>query len=350
MSNTLIDLYTDAETGTIPLLKKNEIVFVTGGTGLVGSHLIEELVRQGRYVKALYRSNVPDIKGKEKVEWIKGDILDIISLNDAMQNVDQVYHCAAIVSFNPRQKHQIFLTNVQGTANVVNASISAGIKKLCFVSSVAALGQLRKGEEIDENIAWNEEANNSNYGKSKYLAEMEVWRGIGEGLKAVIVNPAIILGAGNWNEGSTKIFKTAFEEFPWYTEGVTGFVDINDLISIMIQLMESNISSERFIVSAENRTYKNIFTAIAHAFGKRPPNRKVGSFISAIVWRMEAIKSVFTNEKSLLTRETARSAQTVSRYNNSKVSKFLPFFNYTSLDKSIMRICKELLQREYGRK
>jgi len=326
--------------------KKNLTVFVTGGTGLVGSNLIKELVRQGRLVKALYRSKIPDIIDKEKVEWIKGDILDVISLNETIQNVEQVYHCAAIVSFDPRQKNQMFATNVEGTANVVNASINAGVKKLCFVSSVAALGQLRKGQEIDENMDWTEEANNSNYGKSKYLAEMEVWRGIGEGLQAVIVNPAIILGAGNWNEGSTKIFKTAFEEFPWYTEGESGFIDINDLISMMIGLTDSSISGERFIASGENLTFKTVFTAIANAFGKRPPYKKATPFMSAIVWRMEAIKSLFTNNVSLLTRETARSAQAVIRYNNSKIKNYLPSYNYTPLEKSITRICKELQQQQ----
>ncbi|MEJ7683960.1 MAG: NAD-dependent epimerase/dehydratase family protein [Segetibacter sp.] len=319
---------------------------MTGGTGLVGSHLINKLVRQGKYVKALYRSLIPDIRDKEAVEWVKGDILDVLSLEEAMQNSDQVYHCAAIVSFDPQQKYQMFATNIEGTANVVNASLNAGITKLCFVSSVAALGQRRQGEEIDESMSWNEETGNSNYGKSKYFAEMEVWRGIGEGLKAVIVNPVIILGAGNWNEGSAKIFKTAYEEFPWYTDGESGFVDIKDVVDIMTQLMESNISGERFIVSGANRKYKDIFTAIADAFGKKPPHRKVTPFIASLVWRMYALKSMFTNDISLLTSETARSAQAIARYNNSKLKNFLPSFTYTPLDETIKRVCNELQQQQ----
>ena len=325
--------------------RKSECVFVTGGTGLVGSHLIKELVRQGKHVKALYRSKAPAVDDKQNIEWVKGDILDTISLAEAMQNVDLVYHCAAIVSFEPRQKHEMFVTNVEGTANVVNASLDAQVKKLCFVSSVAALGQLKNEQVTDENTTWNEEANNSNYGKSKYLGEIEVWRGIGEGLKAVIVNPAIILGAGNWNEGSVKIFKTAFEEFPWYTEGETGFADVNDVVSIMIQLMESDVSGERFIVSAENMKYKDVFTAIANAFGKKPPHKKVSPFAAELVWRMEAIKSIFTNETSLLTRETAQSAQTITRYTSSKIKEYFPSFSYTPLDETVKRICKELQQQ-----
>ena len=322
-------------------------VFVTGATGLVGSYLVKELARQGKHVKALYRSEVPDITGKDKVEWVKGDILDIIFLNEIMQGVAQVYHCAAVVSFDPAQKHEMFATNVEGTANVVNACLLSEVNKLCFVSSVAALGQLRKGQLIDENVLWSEETNSSNYGKSKYLAETEVWRGIGEGLKAVIVNPAIILGCGNWNEGSVKIFKTAFEEFPWFTEGETGFADVNDVVSIMVQLMESDISGERFIVSAENLKYKDVFAAIATAFRKKPPYKKVTSLMAALVWRMESIKSAITKETSLLTRETAHSAQTITKYNNSKIKKYFPSFVYTPINESIKRICKEL-QQQYG--
>lgn len=341
MTERLTNQHRDSAFANIAEVKKNSI-FVTGSTGLVGSNLIKALITQGKNVKALYRSHIPDIIGKEKVEWIKGDILDIISLEEAMQNVGQVYHCAAIVSFDPGQKHKMFATNVEGTANVVNASMSAGVMKMCFVSSVAALGQLRKGQEIDEKMNWDEETGSSNYGKSKYLAEIEVWRGIGEGLKAVIVNPSIILGAGNWNEGSTKIFKTAFEEFPWFTDGENGFVDVNDVANAMIQLTDSNISGERFIVSAENRKYKQVFTAIANAFGKKPPYKKANPLMSGIVWRMEAVRSLFTNKVGLLTSETARSAQAVVRYNNTKIKKFIPSFNYTPIDESIKRVCKEL--------
>lgn len=345
MSKHLLNQDIDSQLINNSGVNKNDCVFVTGGTGLVGSHLIKELVRQGKYVKALYRSKVPDISGKDKVEWVKGDILDIISLNEAMQGIAQVYHCAAVVSFDPAQKYAMFATNVEGTINVVNACLLSDVNKLCFVSSVAALGQLRKGQVIDESVTWNEETNNSNYGKSKYLAETEVWRGIGEGLKAVIVNPAIILGAGNWNEGSAKIFKTAFEEFPWYTEGETGFADINDVVSIMVQLMESDISGERFIVSAENLKYKDVFAAIANAFGKKPPHKKVTPLMASLVWRMESIKSTFTNETSLLTRETARSAQTIIKFDNSKIKRYLPSFVYTPIDESVKRICKELQQQ-----
>jgi nucleoside-diphosphate-sugar epimerase len=344
MSESIVNRPNESRAIPSLLCKEGAGIFVTGGTGLVGSHLLNQLIEEGKYVSALYRNQVPDIKNKDKVEWVKGDILDITFLEEVLKNTEQVYHCAAIVSFETKQKDVMFKTNVEGTANVVNTSINAGVKKLCFVSSVAALEQKTNGEEIDEIMNWSETTGNSNYGKSKYFAEMEVWRGIGEGLNAVIVNPSIILGAGNWNEGSAKIFKTAFEEFPWYTEGETGFVDVNDVVRIMIQLMESNISAERFIVSAENRKYKDIFTGIANAFGKKPPHRKVTPLLASVVWRLEALKSMFTNEGTLLTKETARSAQSVARYNNNKLKKYLPSFSYTPIDETIKRVCKELQQ------
>lgn len=316
-------------------------VFVTGGTGLVGSHLLEHLVDAGMKVKALYRTKVPDIAGKEKIEWIKGDILDIICLEELMENVELVYHCAAIVSFNPKEKQQMFLTNVEGTANVVNAALKAGITKLCYVSSVAALGILH-GRKIDESMNWSEETGEGNYAKSKYLAELEVWRAIGEGLKAVVVNPVIILGAGNWNDSSTKIFKSAYEEFPWYTEGVNGFVDVNDVVRAMLQLMESNISAERFVLSGEDCKYKDVFTMIAKAFNKKAPYKKVNRFIAAIVWRLEVLKAMLAGQQPLLTRETANTAQAVVSFDNSKIRRFLPLFSFTPISETISRTCKEL--------
>ncbi|HKP31763.1 MAG TPA: NAD-dependent epimerase/dehydratase family protein, partial [Chitinophagaceae bacterium] len=245
-------------------------ILVTGGTGLVGSYLLKELIKGNAHIKALYRKAIPEIftnEDNEKIEWIKGDVLDVPVLFDSMQGVDQVYHAAAIVTFNPKRKKELFRINIEGTANVVNAAIESGVKKMVHVSSVSAMGRIRKNVEIDETMFWTEETSNSNYGKSKYLSEMEVWRGIAEGLQAVIVNPTVILGAGDWEGGSSKIFKSAYENFPWYTEGAGGFVDVRDVVRSMIMLMESSITAERFVISAENKTYREIFTTIANEFG-----------------------------------------------------------------------------------
>ncbi len=321
------------------------MILVTGATGLVGSHLIRQLVHEGKKVRALYRSFIPVIEDGDQVEWVKGDILDIVSLEEATEGVQQVYHCAAIVSFDPKEREQLFKANIEGTANVVNVAVAAGVNKLLFVSSVAALGRIREDTPINETMNWTEETSNSEYGKSKYLAEIEVWRGISEGLNAVIVNPVIILGAGDWNTGSTGIFKSAYQEFPWYTEGTGGFVDVQDVAKAMILLMDSDVSDERFILSADNLKYRDVFTMIAKAFNKKPPYKNVTPFLASIVWRMEAVKGFFTGKKPLLTKETAATAQAKVNFDNSKLLKQFPSFSYTNMDTSIKRIANELIKK-----
>jgi dihydroflavonol-4-reductase len=321
------------------------MILVTGATGLVGTHLIAQLVKEGKKVRALYRSTIPKIEGAESIDWLKGDILDVISLENAMVGVLQVYHCAALVSFNPKNTEILHKTNIEGTANVVNACLEAGIQKLLFVSSVAALGRIRESVAIDETMNWTEESSNSEYGKSKFYSEMEVWRGIGEGLNAIIVNPTIILGAGDWNNGSSGIFKSAYNEFPWYTEGTSGFVDVMDVVRAMILLMESHVSSERFILSGANLPYKEIFSQIALNFHKKPPHRKVTPLLAAIVWRWEALKALFTKKDPLLTKETAKTAAAKVVFDNKKILQFFPDFTYTSVTQTLDRICVELTKK-----
>jgi len=318
------------------------MVLVTGGTGLLGSHLITQLVRQQHKVRALYRSEIPVVEGAGQVEWVKGDIFDTSLLAEAMQNVRQVYHCAGMVSFNPKQKELLHKTNVEGTANVVNACLEAGVEKLLHVSSVAALGRLRQNKLINETMVWTEETSNSEYGKTKYLGEMEVWRGVGEGLPCVIINPSIILGAGDWSGGSSALFKNVYKEFAWYTDGVTGFVDVADVANAMQLLMDSPISGQRFIVSAANIAYHQLFTDIAQLFGKKPAHKKVTPFIAGLVWRAEALKEAFTGKRPLLTRETAKTAQAKVYFDNAKLIKYLPQFNYTPVATTLQRICSEL--------
>jgi nucleoside-diphosphate-sugar epimerase len=318
------------------------MILVTGATGLVGSHLIKALVAQGKSVRALYRSDIPSTLEGLTIHWFKADILDIVALEEAMVGISQVYHCAAIVSFTAKNKRELHHTNIEGTANIVNACLNTGIQKLLFVSSVAALGRIREDQAINETMNWTEETSNSEYGKSKYLAEMEVWRGMGEGLDVVVVNPVIILGASDWSKGSTAIFKSAYDEFPWYTEGTSGFVDVLDVVDAMIELMGSPISNQRFILSGANLPYRTIFTMIANAFHKKPPHKKVTALLAEIVWRVEAIKGSITGKSPLLTKETARTARASVEFDNSKLLKTLPQFQYRPIQESIDRICKEL--------
>ena len=319
------------------------MILVTGGAGLLGSELIRQLLSQGKKVRAIYnKSLLPDFNS-ELLEQFKCNILDVVGLETALQGVQEVYHCAAIVSFAPSSKRDLFSINIEGTANVVNAALAAGIKKMVHVSSVAALGRIREGEPITENMNWTEETSNSVYGQSKYLGELEVWRGIGEGLNAVIVNPVIILGCADWKSGSAQIFKSVYDEFPWYTEGVSGFVDTGDVAKAMIALMQSDISNERFIISAENRTYRQVFNWIADSFGKKRPHKKVTPLIAKIVWRLEAIKSMFSGKNPLVTKETATTALAEVTYNNEKLLNFLPDFKYTPIESAIDFTCKQML-------
>lgn len=319
------------------------MILVTGGSGLLGKEVITQLVAQGKPVLAIYHTTpLPDFNSS-LVRQEQCDILDVIRLEEVMQlGVTQIYHCAAIVSFHPRRKQDLFKINIEGTANIVNAALDAGVAKIVHVSSVAALGRLRQGEPVKETMNWTPETSNSHYGQSKYLGELEVWRGVGEGLEAVVVNPSIILGAGDWNSGSAQLFKNVFEEFPWYSEGATGFVDVRDVAACMLQLMDSSISGQRFIVSAENKTYREVFNAIASAFDKKLPHKKVTPLLAKIVWRLEAIKSRFTGKAPLVTKETAATALATVSFDNSKLQEFLPDFNYRNFQETIEQTCAAL--------
>ena len=321
------------------------MILVTGGAGLLGTELITQLLSRGKQVRAIYNKTPLQQFDSGALEQTQCNILDVIGLEEVMKGIEQVYHCAAIVSFNPGQRKEMFKINIEGTANIVNAALDAGVKKLVHVSSVAALGRIRENEPINESMNWTEETSNSKYGQSKYLAELEVWRGIGEGLDAVIVNPVLILGAGDWNTSSVKIFKSVYDESPWYTDGVTGYVDVRDVAKAMILLMESDITAQRFILSAENRTFRFVFNLIAKAFDKKPPHKKVNAVLANMVWRLEAVKSRFTGNDPLITKETAATAMAKVYFNNSKLKEYLPAFNYRSIEETITDTCAALQQK-----
>jgi dihydroflavonol-4-reductase len=322
------------------------MVLVTGGTGLLGTHLILALHERGIPVRAIYRSGIP-AEVKDKAIWVQGDILDVLHLEEAMQDIEQVYHVAGLVSFHARDKRKLHQVNIEGTANVVNACLAAGVQKLMHVSSVAALGRIRKDAVlIDESMNWSEETSNSEYGKTKFLAEMEVWRGIGEGLQAVMVNPTIIIGEhGNWSTGSMQIFKSIHKGFPWYSMGQTGFVDANDVANAMIMLMERNISGQRFIISAQDIPYRDIFFMIADAMGKKRPFREVTPLKAALAWRFEKLKAMLTGQPPLVTKETARTSLAKVRFNNSKLLNALPDFQYQPIEQSVSRISEHLMRK-----
>ena len=323
-------------------------IFITGASGLLGSYLIRDLLKKQVQIVALYRKEKCNLLTDEevgKVEWVQGDILDVDVLLQAMDGCSQVFHCAGLVSFNPSRAKDLMKVNVEGTSNIVNAALELGIEKFLHVSSVAAIGRKRNNQTVHEALKWDEEANPSVYGKSKYLGEMEVWRGVGEGLHAVIVNPVIILGKGDWNDGSCATFKNAYNEFPWYTEGVSGFVDAADVSSAMIGLMESEIGGERFIISGENLTYREVFNMMADGFGKKQPRLKVSPLLAELVWRLVKIKSSITGEEPLLTKETAETAQQKVYFDHSKLLNALPGFQFTPLRQTIQDACYYYIEK-----
>lgn len=330
-------------------------IFVTGATGLVGSATVRQLLSDGHTVSALFRpgsdrSLLKDIE--QQITWLEGDILDIQSLEKAMENIDYVVHAAAIVSFVPRDSATMFKVNIEGTANVINACLKSAVGKLCHVSSVAALGRpttrLMSGAEIigiDENQRWEDSPHNSHYARSKYLAELEVWRGIAEGLSAVIVNPSLILGEGDWQKSSTQLFKYVYNENSFYTEGTVNYVDVQDLSRAISALLKSDITAERFILSAGTVSYQKLFATMAKAFGKRSPSLKVGKRLASVIWRAEAIRSWLTGSKPLITKETARSATNHFEFKNSKIKSAL-HFEYRPLEVTIHRVCESFLNKD----
>lgn len=326
-------------------MNQSATILVTGGTGFVGSHLLRLLVSRGAKVRAIKRTTsslqwVADIA--RQIDWVEGDIHDVQGLLQAMQGVEQVYHCAAVVSFNPAQRRQLYHTNVEGTANVVNMALEAGVKRLLHVSSIAAIGRKLNQPQVNERVQWDESPINTQYAISKYLAEHEVWRGIAEGLEAVMVNPSVILGEGDWSSGSCRLFTQVWQGLPFYPAGGTGFIDVLDLVQIMYRLMNSPIHSERFIVNAHNLSYKEFFTLVAQYLHKPAPTKQITPLMAEIGWRWEALKALFTRNAPLITKETARMSQHRYYYENDKLQKALPY-NYTPIKTTVERISEQFL-------
>lgn len=318
------------------------MILVTGASGFLGSHLVKYLSAKGQPVRALYNKHAPseELKSLPNISWARYDLLDIYEVEEMMKGITEVYHCAAIVSFNPDKADDILHFNAESTANIVNQALQQGIRKMVHVSSVAAIGRTKAKREITEEEEWEESKYNSIYGKSKYAAELEVWRGIGEGLNAAIINPTIILGAGNWDEGSAGLMKMVYNEFPFYTTGITGWVDVEDVVRIMYMLMQSDVSAERFILSSGNEAYKDVFTMMAKELGKKPPHIKASPLLTGLIWRWFTLLRIMGRKKNLITKETAANAQNVSLYNNTKLTGYFPNFTYTPLSATIQRMAQ----------
>jgi dihydroflavonol-4-reductase len=325
-------------------------ILVTGGTGFLGSYIIKALIEKGYYVRAIKRASakLPSYISKEifdKVEWVEGDILDVISLEEAMEGIDNVIHAAAVVSFVKRDRRRMYQVNVEGTSNVVNVALEKNVNRLVYISSVAALGRTAHGGHVNEDRKWEESRMNTHYAKSKFKAELEVWRGSGEGLSTVILNPATTIGFGDWNQGSCAIFKNVYNEFRWYSPGINGFVDVEDVARATVLLMESSYTEERFIVNSENWLFRKLQNVMADQFGKKRPALKTSRLLMGIAWRLEKIKSFISGKRPFLTRESARVAYSKTYFENDKILKALPGFSFTPLQESIQKSCEKYLGR-----
>lgn len=328
------------------------MILVTGATGLLGSHVVGQLISGGSDVRAMFRSEerkavtehivhhyFPENAAEllTRVEWVSGDILDLTELEDAMRGCDQVVHCAALVSFDPKDFWRLFQHNRRGTANVVNTALDLGIEHLVYVSSTAAIGSdsVQNDGIRRETDHWNANEKASGYSLSKYSAEKEVWRAIEEGLPAAIVNPSVMFGPGSWNDSSLKIFRTLQEGLKYYTKGSNAFVDVRDVADAVCRLLDAKTTGERFLVAGHNMSFRSLFDMICAQMEVTPPQKLAGPGMTELAWRLDTLRSWLTGRRPTLTRESAESAQKTMRYSSEKWLKQFPDFQFRELEDTI---------------
>ena len=323
------------------------MVFVTGGTGLVGSRLIIDLINKGEKVVALKRGNTSVAKFssivklyktdnktiEENLNWVEGDLLDLENLHQLIPEGSKVYHCAAKVSFNPKLSQHIIETNVEGTANLVNVCLQKKVSKFCHVSSIGALGGKIIGQKINEDTPWSP-TGKSAYSLSKHFSELEVWRGMAEGLNAVIVNPAVILGPGDWNHGSPQLFTLVSKGLKYYTLGTTSYVDVRDVTKVMILLMDSDIQNERFLLASQTLSYKVLFAQIADAINGKAPYIQASKFMTQLAYSLEKVRSGLLRIEPKITRQTHKILHTCDDYSGTKICEKIGF-SYTPMAQTI---------------
>ena len=316
------------------------MILVTGGTGLLGSHLLFQLTNESTSIKAIFRNEkkielvlrlflyYDPINGQtrfDSIQWVNCDVLDSVTLHETMEGCEYVYHCAAIVSFDKDDFYKMMKINREGTSNVVNSCLELGIKKLCYVSSTAAIGNGENDPIVTEETKWKQSPTTSGYSISKYSAEKEVWRGVEEGLDVVIVNPCVIIGAGDWKESSLTMFATVDKGLRFYTSGANAFIDARDVAFVMLKLMNSDLKNERYLCIGENSTFKNLFDTIARKLNKKEANILVNPLLMGLTWRVMWVISKLTGKKSPITKETARSAFGTTVYDASKIKNALNY-------------------------
>ncbi len=273
----------------------------------------------------------------QKLEWFRGDVLDLADVEDALAGISKVVHCAALVSFHRRDFNSLFRVNRRGTANMVNFSLSSGVNQFIYVSSTAAVGsdsQFTDGLKRETNL-WNPNDEVSSYSLSKFSAEKEVWRAKEEGLPVSIVNPSIMFGAGSWEESSLKIFRTLQKGLKYYTKGSNAFVDVRDVTKLILKLIETEKTGERYLVTGTNLKFKELFDRISSQLNVKAPYKLAGPFLTGLAWRLSGILCRIQGKRPTITKESARSSQNDSGFSNEKLLKDFPDFEFTKLEDTI---------------
>ncbi len=329
------------------------MILLTGGTGFLGAHIAHELTSKGHKLRALKRKGA-SISLTEKIfrhysndagtllsriEWVEGDLLDIGALEDAMEGVTQVYHSAAVISFFPKDRNYMLQVNIEGTANVVNLALDAGVKKFCHISSIAALGKTTDGSAIHEEVWWKNDPGNSWYAISKYGAEREAWRATEEGMDVIILNPSFIVGPGDTGRSSTEAFGLLKSGTKWYTEGTNGYVDVRDVAAAAVKLMNSERKNERFILNAANLSYREFFDSILTKFGRPKTKYHAGKFLLGLGWRAEKLLCALTGRRPRVTKETAQSALQKNLYDGGKITRTIDF-KYRDFETTVEETCE----------
>ncbi|MEO0403368.1 MAG: NAD-dependent epimerase/dehydratase family protein [Bacteroidota bacterium] len=314
------------------------MVFVSGGTGLVGMHLIASLLSDGQQVVAGKRANsdlsairdflkysLPNVPGAfESIQWRDVDLEDRASFAIAMKDCNAIYHAAAMVSFHSKDFSRMVEFNVGSTRTMVDYALDHDVTFFGYVSSVAALGR-EENKPITESTEWKYDENNSTYAGSKYNAELEVWRGIEEGLNAYMVNPSIIMGIGDFTRSSAEIFKQVKKGMPYYPGGNNGFVAVQDVVEVLRHMCEKEAPSRRYMLVAENWSYQHLFDLVANAVNGKSPNKQAPLWTMKLYWRIQQIKELFTGKRAFVTRESLRNANQKYTYDATKVKNELNY-------------------------